>query len=72
MSDEQLIAFLYEYSEKIIELARSMRGSCVRKMNKRRTNYRLVLFSNFARAFEIFESILLLVRDDRITDAGVL
>lgn len=72
MADEQLIAFLYEYSEKIIELARSMHGSCVRKMNKRRTNYRLVLSSYFARAFEIFESILLLVRDDRITDAGVL
>jgi hypothetical protein len=72
MPNEQLLEFLYRYSEKIIELAHSMHGSCVRKMNKKKTNYRLVLSSYFARAFEISESILLLVRDNRITDAGVL
>lgn len=72
MTDEQLLSFLYEYSEKIINLARSMHGSCVRKINKVRTNYRIVLSSYFARALEIFESILIMVRNDRITDAGVL
>ena len=72
MSYKKYLAFLYKYSEKIIELAHSMYSSCIRKKNKRRTNYRLVLSSYLARAFEIFESILLLVRDNRITDAGVL
>ena len=62
-----LLGFLYNYSDKIIELGRSMHGSCVRKMNKRKTNYRLVLSSYFARAFEIFESVLLLVKQDIIT-----
>lgn len=72
MTDEQLLSYLTNYSERIVELARSMHGSCVRKINKRKTNYRLVLSSYFSRAFEIFESILNLVRNDRITDAGVL
>ena len=73
MSNSELLAFLYKYSERIIELARSMQGSCVRKVNKKKTNYRLVLSSiYFARAFEIFESIIFLVRENRITDAGIL
>lgn len=72
MSKETILSFLIEHSQQKIGLAKSMYGSCIRKINKVKSNYRLIMSAYFARALEIFESILLLVQNNRITDAGVL
>lgn len=73
MGDEpKLLTSLIEHSEEKIELAKSLYESCVRKRNKVKSNFRLILSSYFSRPLEIFETILLLVQNDRITDAGVL
>jgi len=64
--------FYAGYTDQNIKLARSIYESCIRKRNKVKTNYRTVISAFFSRGLEILESILLLVLNDRITDAGVL
>jgi len=63
---------LFSHSEEMLKLAESLYDACRRKTNKVKSRYRMVLSAYFSRAHELFESILLLVREDRITDAGVL
>lgn len=72
MSDKQLMDDLFLHSNKMIELAKQMHDSCLRKRNKVKTNYRHALSAFFSRSLEIFKSIIILVDKDRITDAGVL
>lgn len=63
---------LIEHSDKLLKLARSIYDSCCRKRNKVKSHYRFILSAYFSRAYELFESIILLIRNDRVTDAGVL
>lgn len=72
MENNKLLTSLIDHSKEKIKLAKSLHGSCVRKNNKVKSKYRLIVSSYFSRAFELFESILFLVENDRIADAGVL
>lgn len=72
MTEENMGVKLFEHAEKIRDLALSMHKSCLRKQNKVLTNYRQVLSALFSRSLELFDSILILVREDRIVDAGLL
>jgi hypothetical protein len=63
---------LIDHSNKMIGLANELYGSCSRKRNKVKSHYRFILSAYFARSLELFESIILLIQDNRVTDAGVL
>jgi hypothetical protein len=63
---------MIEHSMGLLRLGNSVNDSCLRKQHKVKSNYRLVLSAYFARSIEIFESIILLIKNDRVTDAGVL
>jgi hypothetical protein len=71
-SQDSRIEELFKHSEEMLRLAGSLYDACRRKENKVRSKYRMVLSAYFSRAHELYESILLLVRANRITDAGVL
>jgi hypothetical protein len=66
------IGRLIQHSNEMIELAHNIYDSCTRKRNKVKSHYRFILSAYFARSLELFESIILLIQNNRVTDAGVL
>jgi hypothetical protein len=72
ISGNDLAEEMIKHSMGLLRLANSVNDSCFRKQQKVKSNFRLVLSAYFARSFEIFESIILLIKNDRVTDAGVL
>ena len=63
---------LIETSNKMIDIAKGMIQSCHLKKNKVYSDSRFVVAFFLRRSLEIFESFLILVKENRIIDSAVL
>ena len=59
-------------SEKYLRVARDMMASCRKKEKKRRSHCRLVISFFCSRAVELTESFRVLIKENRLPDAGML
>ncbi len=64
--------FFINHSNKLLDLAQKVYNSCLLKRNKRKSYFRIVISAGFSRAYILFESILILVKNNRVIDAGIL
>jgi predicted AlkP superfamily phosphohydrolase/phosphomutase len=63
---------LINTSYKLIEVAKGMLQSCQLKKNKVYSDSRFIISFFFRRAWEMFESFLILIKEKRIVDSAVL
>jgi len=65
---DQMMSSCYE----LIATARSMMESCRQKRNKRKSDSRLVISMFLNRSIELFESFLVLLKNNRLADSAIL
>jgi hypothetical protein len=63
---------LIESSSKMVELAKSMLRSCQSKKEKVHSEARIVVSFFLRRSWEMFESLIILIKEERIIDAALL
>jgi len=63
---------LFELSSEFLKVANEMHQSCLRKENKVYSDSRYIISFYFRRAIEMFESFIVLTKEQRLTDSAVL
>jgi len=69
---ESRINQLYDACNRLIELAKQMLQDCHSKEQKVQSPYRGIVSFYFRRSWEMFESFIILIKNNRLVDAAVL